>query len=471
MRSADVARPTARAQARPCAGATFAASAREASSADEVPGDSAPVENVVIVGSGPAGYTAAIYAARANLRPLMYEGYQAGGSPGGQLMTTSEVENFPGFPQGVAGPELMDLMRRQAARWGTRFLTEDVEGIDFGPRAGEGSSAAPPRGISACAICDGASPLFRGREVVVVGGGDTALEEALYLLKYATRVHLLVRGGAMRASMAMQRRVLRAPRVSVRFHAAVEDVEGDGSALTGVRVRDASTGKVELLPARGLFYGIGHEPNSQLLRGAVALDAGGYVVPAGPGGATNVPGVYVAGDLQDKEWRQAITAAGRWLAASDLLTVPEIPEDGADGGVEETTNDGAASSAHAEPGRGRQAKGYAARDEKQFEFDPRAFALRKLYHDSPRLLAVLYTAPTCAPCRTIKPILRALVNEYKGKMHLVEIDIEDDPEIAQSAGVTSTPTLQFFKNKKRILHLPGVKMKREYRSLIESNLD
>ena len=432
------------------------------------------MENVVIVGSGPAGYTAAIYAARANLRPLMYEGYQAGGSPGGQLMTTSEVENFPGFPQGVAGPELMDLMRRQAARWGTRFLTEDVEGIDFGPRAAEGSSApAVPgpvtvrgtdtvtrahslivatgatarrlglpseaqywsRGISACAICDGASPLFRGREVVVVGGGDTALEEALYLLKYATRVHLLVRGGAMRASMAMQRRVLRAPRVSVRFHAAVEDVEGDGSALTGVRVRDASTGKVELLPARGLFYGIGHEPNSQLLRGAVALDAGGYVVPAGPGGATNLPGVYVAGDLQDKEWRQAITAAGsgcaaalaaeRWLAASDLLTVPEIPEDGADGGVEETANDDATSSAHAEPGCGRQAKGYAARDEKQFEFDPRAvlhrgqFALRKLYHDSPLLLAVLYTAPTCAPCRTIKPILRALVNEYKGKVRRV----------------------------------------------------
>ncbi|RMZ53217.1 hypothetical protein APUTEX25_005206, partial [Auxenochlorella protothecoides] len=377
------------------------------------------VERLIIIGSGPAGYTAAIYAARANLRPLVYEGYQAGGSPGGQLMTTNEVENFPGFPDGITGPDLMDLMRRQAERWGARLVTEDVESVDLGARPftvrgtdttarahsliiATGATAKRlgipsestywSAGISACAICDGASPLFRNQPLVVVGGGDTAVEEAMYLTKYGTHVHLLVRGSRLRASGAMQQRVARAPRVTVHYNTRVEDVEGDGRLLTGVRTVGADGGgEARTIPARGLFYGIGHQPNSGFLEGQLELDAGGYVA-VGAGGATSVPGVFAAGDLHDKEWRQA------------------------------------------------------------------------------GLVMVLYSAPSCAPCRTVKPILNKLVDEFEGKVNFVEIDIEEDSEIAQAAGVHSTPTLQFFKQKERVLHQPGVKMKREYRALIESNL-
>ncbi len=455
------------------------------------------VENLVIIGSGPAGYTAAIYASRASLSPLVFEGYQAGGVRGGQLMTTTEVENFPGFPEGITGPDLMDRMRQQAERWGSNLLLEDVESVDLSVRPfvvkgtettvkansliiATGATAKRlnipsehvfwSRGISACAICDGASPLFKDQELAVVGGGDTATEEAVYLTKYGKHVHLLVRGPTMRASKAMQERVLANPKITVHLNTAIEDAFADKKgAMAGLHLINRESGEKSDLPVRGLFYGIGHNPNSGFLNGQVELDEAGYVKVKEGGPWTNVEGVFSAGDLHDIEWRQAITAAGsgcqaalaaeRYLTANDLVvkqptqkeepkkeTPKEEPKDKKDMSIEEEFN------VYADKHRGQ-------------------YALRKLYHESDRLLTVLYTSPTCGPCRSLKPILNKVVDEYSGKIHLVEIDIAEDPEIAQAAGVNGTPTVQIFKNKDRIANLPGVKMKNEYRKLIESNLE
>ncbi|CAN6577007.1 unnamed protein product [Malus baccata var. baccata] len=298
------------------------------------------IENVVIIGSGPAGFTAAIYAARANLKPLVFEGYQS--CPGGQLMTTTEIENFPGFPEGITGPDLMERMRKQAERWGAELYQDDVESIDVKTRPftvesserkvkcnslifATGATAKRlripcedefwSRGISACAICDGASPLFKGQVLVVVGGGDTATEEALYLTKYARHIHLLVRRDQLRASRAMQ----------------------DRQAITA-----AGSGCIAALSVE------------------------------------------------------------RYLVGKDLI----------------------------------------------IEFHQ--YALRKLYHESPRLICVLYTAPTCGPCRTLKPILGPVIDEFDHNVHFVEIDIEEDPEVAEAAGNMGTPCVQFFKNKEMI---------------------
>jgi len=260
---------------------------------------------------------------------VLLQGMQAGGVPGGQLMTTTEVENFPGFPEGVSGPDLMDRMRKQSERWGASLLTEDVEEVDLSRRpfrvrstertvyahsviVATGAAAKRlqlpsehefwSRGISACAICDGASPIFRGAEVAVVGGGDSAAEEAVYLTKYARHVHLLVRGSRMRASAAMSDRVLANPRVSVHFKSQPVDVYGDVKGrLAGVRLRDVDSGEERELPVRGVFYAVGHKPNSDLLAGQVELDAAGYVVVR-HGAETSVEGVFAAGDLHDTEW-------------------------------------------------------------------------------------------------------------------------------------------------------------------------
>ncbi|MEL7011593.1 MAG: FAD-dependent oxidoreductase, partial [Cyanobacteria bacterium J06588_4] len=262
------------------------------------------VENVVIIGSGPAGYTAAIYAARANLKPLMFEGLQAGGVPGGQLMTTTEVENFPGFPEGITGPELMDRMRSQAIRWGTECYTEDVVEVDFTHRPfvvtssertvkansviiATGATAKRlglpsekqywNKGISACAICDGASPIFGGKELIVVGGGDSAAEEAVYLTKYGSRVHLLVRRGELRACKAMQNRVLNNSKITVHWHTETVDVYGENNLMTGVKVRNTQTGEESTISANGLFFAIGHKPNTDLFVNQIALEDSGYI--------------------------------------------------------------------------------------------------------------------------------------------------------------------------------------------------
>lgn len=453
------------------------------------------VENVVIIGSGPAGYTAAIYAGRANLKPVVFEGFQAGGLPGGQLMTTTEVENFPGFPSGISGPELMDKMKAQAERWGAELYTEDVTQVDLSQRPftvrseerefktntiiiATGATAKRlglpsehefwSRGISACAICDGATPIFHGAELAVVGGGDSAAEEAIYLTKYGSQVNLLVRGDKLRASKAMQNRVLSNPKIQVHWNTEAMDIFGNENHMDGVKLRNIKTGEESKLHVKGLFYAIGHNPNTSLFKGQLELDDVGYVVTKHGSPETSVEGVFAAGDVQDHEYRQAITAAGsgctaamlaeRWLSFNGLIQEfyqkPEAPDNELEPQLAEKKTE----------------------EQLAAEFDLNAtrhqggYALRKLFHDSDRPLVVKYVSPGCGPCHTLKPILNKVVDEFDGKIHFVEIDIDKDREIAQSGGVTGTPTVQIFKNKELVKELKGVKPKSEYRQLVANNL-
>ncbi len=452
------------------------------------------VENLVIIGSGPAGYTAAIYAARANLKPIVFEGFQAGGLPGGQLMTTTEVENFPGFPQGITGPELMDKMKAQAERWGAELFTEDVTEVDLSQRpfvvrseerevktnsiaVATGATAKRlglpnehqfwSRGISACAICDGATPIFHKAELAVIGGGDSAAEESIYLTKYGDKVNLLVRGEKMRASKAMQDRVLSNPKIKVYWNTEVADIFGGENHMEGVKIRNIKTGEESELHVKGLFYAVGHRPNTSLFQGQLELDDVGYIVTKPGSVETSVEGVYAAGDVQDHEYRQAITAAGtgcmaamlaeRWLSVNDLLQEfhqgPETPDNELD-----------------EPAQKQTEAEWAEGFDLNATRHQGGYALRKLFHDSDRLLIVKYVSPGCGPCHTLKPILNKVVDEFDGKLHFVEIDIQKDPEIAENAGVTGTPTIQFFKNKELLNELKGIKPKSQYRQLIESHL-
>jgi thioredoxin reductase (NADPH) len=450
------------------------------------------VENLVIIGSGPAGYTAAIYAGRANLKPLVFEGFQAGGIPGGQLMTTTEVENFPGFPEGVTGPELMERMKAQADRWGAELVTEDVISVDLSQRPftvrsntrtvkthsiiiATGATAKRlglpseqqywNHGISACAICDGAIPLFNNVPLAIIGAGDTAAEEALFLTKYGSEVHMLVRGNKMRASKAMQDRVIAHPKIKIHWNTQAIDVFGADRFMTGIRLRNTHTGEETDLPAKGLFYAIGHKPNTDLFKGQLDLDETGYIVPQHGTVETSVEGVYAAGDVQDHEYRQAITAAGtgcaaallaeRWLSAQDL--------------IREFKTEAKTEAPKAVPAKTPQATTSANFDIANTHHIG-GFALRKLYHESDRVIMVKYASPTCGPCHTLKPILGKVVEEFNDKIHYVEIDITEDPEIAENAGVVGTPTVQFFKDKDKVGEMMGVKQKSQYREAIAAHL-
>jgi thioredoxin reductase (NADPH) len=302
---------------------------------------------VAIIGSGPAGYTAAIYAGRANLDPVLFEG---GGAaiepvtlPGGQLMITTEVENYPGFPKGVQGPELMELFKAQAERFGTRVVTGDVTAVDLSDRPfkitstegdlvadtmiiATGASAkwlgipSEPKfqnyGVSACATCDGA--LFKGRELIVVGGGDTAMEEANFLTRFATKVTIVHRRDEFRASKIMLDRALHNPKITLITNAVVEEILGElpRPGVTGVRLRDTRDNSIREMPAGGLFVAIGHEPNSKLFRGLLDMDDAGYLKVKPGSTATKIPGVFACGDVADHVYRQAITAAGTGCMAA-----------------------------------------------------------------------------------------------------------------------------------------------------------
>jgi len=299
------------------------------------------MRDVIIIGSGPAGYTAAIYAARAGLYPLVFEGDTAGG----QLTLTTKVENFPGFPEGVDGPELMESMRRQAERFGAKIVAETVTDVDLTARpfrvtAGgkteeaksliiatgakartlglESETALYGRGVSTCATCDAA--FFRGKKVAVVGGGDAALEEADFLTRFADQVFMLVRRDVFRASAAMQDRVRKNPKITIRWNTLVDEIHDiKAGKVTGLTLRDAKTGATELMPIDGFFPIVGHDPNSALFRGKLEMDDVGYIRTA-DGSATSVPGVFACGDVQDRRYRQAITAAGSGCqAALDAL--------------------------------------------------------------------------------------------------------------------------------------------------------
>jgi thioredoxin reductase (NADPH) len=301
--------------------------------------------DVVIIGSGPAAHTAAIYAARAELKPVLYEGFMAAGvAAGGQLTTTTDVENFPGFPEGVMGPELMDRMRAQSERFGTTIVTETVNEIDLSKRpftfkadASEGSAKTLilatgatakrlyvpgtgddelwMRGISACAVCDGALPLFRNKPLVVIGGGDSAMEEATFLTKYASKVYIVHRRDELRASKIMQQRALDNPKIEFVWSHGLAEAKGD-DLLSHVVVESTKTGEKKELEASGLFFAIGHVPNTSFLNGQLELDEDDYIATKPGTTETSVEGVFACGDVQDKRWRQAITAAGTGCMAA-----------------------------------------------------------------------------------------------------------------------------------------------------------
>jgi thioredoxin reductase (NADPH) len=300
-------------------------------------------EKVIVIGSGPAGLTAAIYLARANLTPLLFEGFQSGGIPGGQLMITNDIENFPGWPNGIKGPQLMAHIRDQAMRFGTRMVMEDVEAVTIARdhfcvctsnderhealalivATGATARRLPldsekrlwGRGISACATCDGALPIFRNRELAVIGGGDTACEEALHLTQFGSIVYLVHRRDQLRASRIMQERVQSNSKIRIIWNKVVEEFCGE-KFITCLKVRDTVTGEASEISVAGAFEAIGHVPNTAFLKAQVELDDLGYLRTRGGSTVTSVEGLFAAGDVQDHKYRQAITAAGSGCMAA-----------------------------------------------------------------------------------------------------------------------------------------------------------
>lgn len=299
-------------------------------------------KKVVIIGSGPAGYTAAIYTARANLEPLVYEGFFTG--PGGQLMTTTEVENYPGFPEGVTGPELMERLRKQALRFGTTILSEDVQSVDFSKSPytivgaqttvqahsviiATGASANRmdipggrdgefwQKGVTACAVCDGAAPIFRNKPLFVIGGGDSAVEEAVFLTKFGSKVYIVHRRDQLRASKIMQQRALNHPKIEILWDSVITKIDGD-TVVRSVVIENVKTKQSHVMEAGGVFFAIGHTPNTAFLNGQVALHDNGYIKVEPGSTKTSVNMVFAAGDVFDHVYRQAITAAGSGCMAA-----------------------------------------------------------------------------------------------------------------------------------------------------------
>lgn len=327
-------------------------------------------EKVVVIGSGPAAHTAAIYLSRAELKPVMYEGFLAAGvAAGGQLTTTTDVENYPGFPNGVGGMEITELFRKQSLRFGTRIHTETVASVDLSSRpfkiTGEygtnctadaivvatGATARRldiegcregeywQRGVSACAVCDGAAPIFKDVTLAVIGGGDSAMEEATFLTKFGSKVIIIHRRDQLRASKIMQRRAQNNPKIEFLYSHVVEKAKGDDKLLRSIEVKDLKTGETREIECGGLFFAIGHETNVSFLNGQLELDDQNYVITKPDSTETSVPGVFAAGDVQDKKWRQAITAAGTGcMAALEIEHYLEALHESAEESMPETEN-------------------------------------------------------------------------------------------------------------------------------------
>ena len=447
------------------------------------------IQNIVIIGSGPAGYTAAIYAARANLQPLLVTGFNSGGIPGGQLMTTTFVENYPGFPDGVLGPELMDLMKAQAERWGTNLYESDVVSINTNKHPFElktlegviksnsiiiatGASANRlgvinedkfwSKGISACAICDGATPQFRDEELAVIGGGDSACEEAAYLTKYGSKVHLIVRSEKLRASAAMIDRVKANSKIEIHWSTKVEKANGT-DWLEKIEAVNSHKGSVEI-KVKGLFYAIGHTPNTKFLDNKIELDKKGYIACNSGRPETSIEGIFAAGDVVDSEWRQGVTAAGtgcmaalaaeRWLAEKNLANVI----------IRETTEPEKTSSST----RFNEEEANENTFNLNSEWQKGSYALRKLYHESNKPILVIFSSPSCGPCHVLKPQLKRVIKEFNGSVQGIEIDIDKDQEIAKQAGINGTPTIQLFKDKLLKKQWQGVKQRSEFKEAIQN---
>ncbi len=312
------------------------------------------MEKVVIIGSGPAGCTAAIYCARANLAPVMFEGFISGGPAGGQLTTTTEIENFPGFPDGIGGMELVGKMKEQAVKYGTKVISEDVESVDLSRHPfvikGSGSSVETQtliiatgatakrmglpgeerlwnRGVSACAVCDGGLPIFRNKELAVIGGGDSAVEEAVYLTNFASKVYIIHRRDQLRASAVMQKRAKSHPKIEIIWNSVVNEIKGE-NLVESLLIEDIRTKDRRTLPVAGVFYAIGHVPNTAFLNGQLELETNGYIKTKAESTLTSKRGVFACGDVQDSRYRQAISAAGSGcMAAIDAQKCLEDIED------------------------------------------------------------------------------------------------------------------------------------------------